>query len=90
MSGYVTAAVTSLRVVSALGLSATAEALVCDEVLLALSPDERLGPVGNLVRTFFAAGDELVFQAKAPNAEKIWARQQALEALLVELRRRLC
>jgi hypothetical protein len=90
VAGYVTAAVASLRVVAAPRLEATAEALVCDEVLLALSPNERQGQVANLVRTFFAAGDELAFQAKTPSAEKIWAWQPELDALLGELRRRLC
>lgn len=87
---YLTLAVASLRVASAPQMNACADALVCDDVLSVLPPTEQTGPRGNLVRMIFVAGDELVFNAQSPGAEKVWAWKDELESLLAELRARLC
>jgi len=87
---FVRATVASLRVASAAGSRAKPEALVCDDVLGALSPADRKTTNGNLVRKFFRQADKLSYQAKSPEADEIWRHQPEIEALLSEMRRRLC
>ena len=87
---YARAAVASLRIACAPHLSARPEALVCDDVLRALPPEEQNGETGKLLRQLFLFADELAFKDKSPHPETLWSLQPALETLLAELRRRLC
>jgi hypothetical protein len=88
-AGFVTAAVNALREACAPLEAANPAALVCADVLRGLSPTQRLGAEGRLVRDLFTAADAHHFLDQAPEGAALLKLRPDIEALLAQWRARL-
>jgi hypothetical protein len=88
-AGFIAASVSALREACAPAEAANPGALVCADVLRGLTPAEREGVEGRLVRELFAAADALRFVNQAPDAATLLAQQTQVESLLARWRARL-
>jgi hypothetical protein len=88
-AGFISAATSALREACAPFETANPNALVCADVLRGLSPAEREGADGRLVRELFAASDALRFVNRPPDGVALLAQQPQLETLLAKWKARL-
>ncbi len=88
-AGFTHCAVHALQIVSAPHYPAVPRALVCGDVLQILTPQEREGKPGEVVRRFFAAADAQAFASNAEMHAGLFAEQPDLQDLLTRLEARL-
>jgi hypothetical protein len=80
--GFATAIVRAMRSLCAPMAAANPDSLVCADILELLPAERRAGPDGDLVRSFFAATNALLFSNGSVNAESLLSHRAKTEALL--------
>ena len=86
---FAQASMEALREACAPHIPANPQALVCDDVLAELEPDDRQGPAGDMVRSLFRAADMARFVEQPSDVSALLAHRTRLEQLLEKLGRRL-
>ncbi len=87
--GFVAAAIAAMRVVCAPQSAANPNALVCEDVLNTLTPEERAGTQGTLIKSVFAAADGGRFSLQPATATTTLSLWPELEKTLSMLQRKL-
>jgi len=86
---FVAAAIAAMRVICAPHSAANPSALVCEDVLNTLSPEERAGPRGTLIKSVFAAADKGHFSRQPATGATPLDLWPELEKTLSMLRQKL-
>ena len=87
--GFISTAIAAMRVICAPQSAANPNALVCEDVLHTLSPEERAGTQGTLIRNIFAAADGGRFSRQPTTADATLSLWPELEKTLTMLQRKL-